>query len=156
MYWTMKQQLTHHSGNGCTMRPGDLLASGTISGPVSALGQYPKFWPRTPYHLLWSISRVGHCHWIRELISDLNRESGTDLKVTFMKRLTNIIYLLLGINIIWFNVGVVLARIQNYSTEEWRGTQIPPRRRHRSHPRNMSKWWEVFRLWILSKQTFAR
>ena len=35
MYWTMKQQLAHHSGNGCTMRPGDLLASGTISGPVS-------------------------------------------------------------------------------------------------------------------------
>lgn len=33
MYWTMKQQLAHHSGNGCTMRPGDLLASGTISGP---------------------------------------------------------------------------------------------------------------------------
>ena len=36
MYWTMKQQLAHHSGNGCTMRPGDLLASGTISGPVSS------------------------------------------------------------------------------------------------------------------------
>ena len=58
MYWTMKQQLgecfflktkksqealptytlyilAHHSGNGCIMRPGDLLASGTISGPVS-------------------------------------------------------------------------------------------------------------------------
>lgn len=35
MYWTMKQQLTHHTVNGCNMRPGDLLASGTISGPVS-------------------------------------------------------------------------------------------------------------------------
>ena len=34
MYWTMKQQLAHHSVNGCAMRPGDLLASGTISGPV--------------------------------------------------------------------------------------------------------------------------
>ncbi|XP_066492129.1 fumarylacetoacetase [Tiliqua scincoides] len=33
MYWTMKQQLTHHSVNGCNLRPGDLLASGTISGP---------------------------------------------------------------------------------------------------------------------------
>ena len=32
MYWTMKQQLTHHSISGCNMRPGDLLASGTISG----------------------------------------------------------------------------------------------------------------------------
>ncbi|KFQ85370.1 Fumarylacetoacetase, partial [Phoenicopterus ruber ruber] len=33
MYWTMKQQLAHHSVNGCNLRPGDLLASGTISGP---------------------------------------------------------------------------------------------------------------------------
>lgn len=35
MYWTMLQQLVHHSSNGCNLRPGDLLASGTISGPVS-------------------------------------------------------------------------------------------------------------------------
>ena len=34
MYWTMKQQLAHHAVGGCNMRPGDLLASGTISGPV--------------------------------------------------------------------------------------------------------------------------
>nr|ACO15559.1 Fumarylacetoacetase [Caligus clemensi] len=33
MYWTTKQQLAHHSATGCNMRPGDLLASGTISGP---------------------------------------------------------------------------------------------------------------------------
>ncbi|XP_036400347.1 fumarylacetoacetase [Megalops cyprinoides] len=33
MYWTMKQQLAHHTVNGCNLRPGDLLASGTISGP---------------------------------------------------------------------------------------------------------------------------
>eukprot|EP01134_Creolimax_fragrantissima_P001735 CFRG1735T1 len=33
MYWTMKQQLTHHSISGCNMQPGDLLGSGTISGP---------------------------------------------------------------------------------------------------------------------------
>jgi len=32
MYWTMKQQLTHHSSTGCNLRPGDLCASGTISG----------------------------------------------------------------------------------------------------------------------------
>lgn len=35
MYWTMKQQLAHHSSTGCNMRPGDLCASGTISGSVS-------------------------------------------------------------------------------------------------------------------------
>ncbi|XP_028678497.2 fumarylacetoacetase [Erpetoichthys calabaricus] len=33
MYWTMKQQLAHHTTSGCNVRPGDLLASGTISGP---------------------------------------------------------------------------------------------------------------------------
>merc|ERR1712150_149988 len=33
LYWTMAQQLTHHSITGCNMKPGDLLASGTISGP---------------------------------------------------------------------------------------------------------------------------
>jgi fumarylacetoacetase len=32
MYWTMKQQLAHHTITGCNTRPGDLLASGTISG----------------------------------------------------------------------------------------------------------------------------
>lgn len=34
MYWTMKQQLAHHTATGCNIRPGDLLASGTISGPT--------------------------------------------------------------------------------------------------------------------------
>ncbi|XDV18646.1 hypothetical protein PO909_024294 [Leuciscus waleckii] len=33
MYWSMKQQLAHHTVNGCNVRAGDLLASGTISGP---------------------------------------------------------------------------------------------------------------------------
>ena len=32
MYWTLAQMLTHHSSNGCNMQPGDLLASGTVSG----------------------------------------------------------------------------------------------------------------------------
>jgi len=33
LYWSLKQQLTHHTSNGCNVRPGDLLASGTVSGP---------------------------------------------------------------------------------------------------------------------------
>jgi fumarylacetoacetase len=33
LYWSMNQQLAHHTINGCPMRTGDLLASGTISGP---------------------------------------------------------------------------------------------------------------------------
>lgn len=33
MYWTPAQMVTHHSSNGCNLRPGDLLATGTVSGP---------------------------------------------------------------------------------------------------------------------------
>lgn len=33
MYWTPAQMLAHHTSNGCNVRPGDLLASGTVSGP---------------------------------------------------------------------------------------------------------------------------
>ncbi len=32
MYWNMNQQLAHHTSNGCNVRCGDMLASGTISG----------------------------------------------------------------------------------------------------------------------------
>ena len=32
-YWTLAQLVAHHSSNGCNLRPGDLLGSGTISGP---------------------------------------------------------------------------------------------------------------------------
>jgi fumarylacetoacetase len=33
MYWTPAQMLTHHASNGCNLKPGDLFASGTVSGP---------------------------------------------------------------------------------------------------------------------------
>ena len=33
MYWTMEQQLAHHTVNGCNIHVGDMMASGTISGP---------------------------------------------------------------------------------------------------------------------------
>lgn len=33
LYWTVAQLLTHHASNGCNLRPGDLLGSGTVSGP---------------------------------------------------------------------------------------------------------------------------
>jgi fumarylacetoacetase len=33
LYWNMCQQLAHHTVNGCNIRIGDLMASGTISGP---------------------------------------------------------------------------------------------------------------------------
>lgn len=34
LYWNMAQQLAHHTITGCNLQPGDLLASGTISGPT--------------------------------------------------------------------------------------------------------------------------
>jgi fumarylacetoacetase len=33
LYWSFAQMVTHHTSNGCNLRTGDLLASGTISGP---------------------------------------------------------------------------------------------------------------------------
>jgi fumarylacetoacetase len=36
LYWTLGQLITHHASNGCNLRPGDLLASGTVSGPDPA------------------------------------------------------------------------------------------------------------------------
>jgi len=33
-YWAMSQLVTHHAINGCELRPGDMLASGTLSGPT--------------------------------------------------------------------------------------------------------------------------
>lgn len=32
LYWTIDQLVTHHASNGCNLQPGDLLATGTISG----------------------------------------------------------------------------------------------------------------------------
>jgi len=34
LYWTLAQMFTHHTSNGCNLQPGDLFASGTISGPT--------------------------------------------------------------------------------------------------------------------------
>jgi fumarylacetoacetase len=34
LYWSLEQMFTHHASNGCNLRPGDLFATGTISGPA--------------------------------------------------------------------------------------------------------------------------
>jgi fumarylacetoacetase len=33
LYWTFAQMVAHHTSNGCPLRPGDLIATGTVSGP---------------------------------------------------------------------------------------------------------------------------
>jgi fumarylacetoacetase len=39
-YWTFSQMLAHHASNGCVLRSGDLMGSGTMSGP----GDNPSMW----------------------------------------------------------------------------------------------------------------
>ena len=34
MYWTISQMVAHHTSTGCNLRPGDMMASGTVSGPT--------------------------------------------------------------------------------------------------------------------------
>jgi fumarylacetoacetase len=34
LYWTLSQMVAHHASNGCPLRPGDLIGSGTVSGPT--------------------------------------------------------------------------------------------------------------------------
>ncbi len=65
LFWTLGQMLTHHASNGCPMRPGDLLASGTISGeaPESAGCLLELTWvgpgqPRQPVKLTDGSSRT--------------------------------------------------------------------------------------------------
>jgi fumarylacetoacetase len=33
LYWTLGQMIVHHTSNGCPIRAGDLIGSGTVSGP---------------------------------------------------------------------------------------------------------------------------
>ena len=40
LYWSMTQHLTHHTVNGCNIKVGDLMASGTISGPGEMYGSF--------------------------------------------------------------------------------------------------------------------
>ncbi len=42
LYWNIRQQLAHHTISGCNLRIGDLLATGTISGPESEDGYAPN------------------------------------------------------------------------------------------------------------------
>ncbi len=37
-YWTVAQLLAHHTSGGCNLQPGDLLGSGTLSGPLPDQG----------------------------------------------------------------------------------------------------------------------
>lgn len=61
LYWNICQQLAHHTVNGCNLRPGDLLASGTISGPTpDSYGSLLELaWKGTkPLHLSTGETRV--------------------------------------------------------------------------------------------------
>jgi fumarylacetoacetase len=54
LYWTFAQMLTHHASNGCNLQPGDLMASGTVSGATKdSLGSLIELTQRgaEPIHL---------------------------------------------------------------------------------------------------------
>ncbi|MCA9795445.1 MAG: fumarylacetoacetase [Candidatus Eremiobacteraeota bacterium] len=60
LYWSMSQQLAHLTSNGTVIRPGDLLASGTISGPTpDSLGSLLELsWNGQRKVMVGSASRV--------------------------------------------------------------------------------------------------
>ena len=47
LYWTFAQQIAHHTVNGCNLRPGDLIASGTISAPDGFGSMLELSWNKT-------------------------------------------------------------------------------------------------------------
>lgn len=53
LYWNFRQQLAHHTINGCNMRSGDLCGTGTISGVVNFVTLFNSLSPRfrVPIHL---------------------------------------------------------------------------------------------------------
>jgi len=76
LYWSFAQMLTHHTSNGCNLVPGDILASGTVSGPTpGSEGSLLEITRRgtVPIHLTNNETRTfledgdeiilrGHCH----------------------------------------------------------------------------------------------
>lgn len=70
LYWTISQMLAHHTSNGCNLQPGDLLGSGTVSGPTpesrgclleltwQGMGPDKKPLPRRPIELPTGEKRV--------------------------------------------------------------------------------------------------
>jgi len=61
LYWTMAQLLTHHASNGCNLRSGDLIGSGTISAPTKdGVGSLLELTEggKVPLGLPWGESRT--------------------------------------------------------------------------------------------------
>lgn len=76
LYWSFAQMLTHHTSNGCNLLPGDILASGTVSGPapgsqgclleITQRGTAPIYFPNGELRTFLEdgdeIILRGHCH----------------------------------------------------------------------------------------------
>lgn len=84
LYWTVAQQIAHHTSNGCNLQIGDLLGSGTISGPGD--GQLGSF-----MEMSWNGTRDVHLNngEVRRFLSDgdhvrlTGRCHGNDYSVGF-------------------------------------------------------------------------
>ncbi len=76
MYWSPGQMVTHHASNGCNLRPGDLLGSGTVSGTtddargclleLTSRGRHPITLPNAEVRRFLEdgdeVILTGHCH----------------------------------------------------------------------------------------------
>ena len=83
LFWTLGQMLAHHASNGCPMRAGDLIASGTISGEAadSAGCLLELTWqgpgqPRQPVELPGGEQRTFLQHGDEVVLSGWGRRSG--------------------------------------------------------------------------------
>ena len=60
-YWNVAQLITHHTVNGCNLQPGDMLGTGTLSGPQpSEAGSLLELsnGGKTPFDLPWGEKRT--------------------------------------------------------------------------------------------------
>jgi fumarylacetoacetase len=97
LYWTLAQMVAHHSSNGCPLRPGDLIASGTVSGPakenrgclleITARGREPLQLPSGEERIFLNdgdeVILTGYCERDRFVRIGLDACRGTVLPANF-------------------------------------------------------------------------
>lgn len=120
LYWTPKQQLAHHASSGCRMNAGDLLASGTISGPVRKV----KSRSFKPFIKSWN----SVCFYIY-----------TRHKTVWFIKL-KIIFEFSDLWLLWVYTRTCLERYQTNSASWWRHTQVLGGRRWSNYQRYTCTW----------------
>lgn len=118
LYWTPKQQLAHHASSGCRMNAGDLLASGTISGPVRKEQEFQiflKFWNSVCFYIY-------RRYWYKRTI-------------WIIKLKTKIFEFFTDLWLFWVYPGTCLERYKTDPASWWRNTQVLRGRRWSNYQR---------------------